>query len=171
MRFFKFACLGAILLFAVQGRPLIADDRIVTEPVQLTAVDGVKLDGVLRRPLSTRKKVGFVMVHGYSGNFYSGVMSFLPAELSNLGFATLAVNMRDHDRTPKNNLFEKNRDDIAAAVDEMTRRGYSPLFLYGHSMGTNRVLYYLAATQDPRIAGALLTGPPGNLFQWNVSIF
>jgi pimeloyl-ACP methyl ester carboxylesterase len=38
-------------------------------------------------------------------------------------------------------------------------------------MGTNRVLYYIAATQDPRIKGILLTGPPGNLFEWNISVF
>jgi pimeloyl-ACP methyl ester carboxylesterase len=33
------------------------------------------------------------------------------------------------------------------------------------------VLYYIAATQDPRIKGVLLTGPPGNLFEWNISMF
>ena len=98
-------------------------------------------------------------------------MNFLPKALAGLGYTTLAINMRDHDRTPKKNLFEENRLDIAAAVDEMAKRGLNPLFLYGHSMGTNRVLYYLAETHDPRIEGALLTGPPGNLFQWNVRMF
>jgi pimeloyl-ACP methyl ester carboxylesterase len=29
----------------------------------------------------------------------------------------------------------------------------------------------LAETEDPRIDGAILTGPPGNLFQWNVRTF
>jgi pimeloyl-ACP methyl ester carboxylesterase len=53
----------------------------------------------------------------------------------------------------------------------MARHNYEALFLYGHSMGTNRVLYYLAETQDPRIAGIILTGSPGNLFQWNVRTF
>jgi pimeloyl-ACP methyl ester carboxylesterase len=38
-------------------------------------------------------------------------------------------------------------------------------------MGTNRVLYYLAATADSRVAGLVLTGPPGNLFEWNVRVF
>jgi pimeloyl-ACP methyl ester carboxylesterase len=53
----------------------------------------------------------------------------------------------------------------------MAQLGYHPIFLYGHSMGTNRVLYYIAATQDSRIKGILLTGPPGNLFEWNISVF
>jgi len=38
-------------------------------------------------------------------------------------------------------------------------------------MGTNRVLYYQVATEDPRIASMILTGPPGNLYEWNVRIF
>jgi pimeloyl-ACP methyl ester carboxylesterase len=111
------------------------------------------------------------MVHGYSGNFYSSVMTFLPEALRDSGFHTLAINMRDHDRVPKKNLFEENRYDIAAAVDEMDRRGIRPIFMFGHSMGSNRVLYYQAATEDPRIAGVVLTGPPGNLYAWNVKVF
>ena len=111
------------------------------------------------------------MVHGYGGNFYSGIMAFLPESLAARGFASLALNMRDHDLGPKKNLFEENLLDIAAGVDEMSGRGYDSLFLHGHSMGTNRVLYYLAETRDPRIAGLVLSGPPGNLFQWNVKTF
>jgi pimeloyl-ACP methyl ester carboxylesterase len=139
--------------------------------VRLKTDDGVLLAGMLRHSGNARNKTGVIMVHGYSGNFYSGIMGFLPEALTGRGYTTLALNMRDHDRGPKKNLFQKNRLDIAAAVDEMTRRGYRPLFLFGHSMGTNRVLYYLSATQDSRIAGVLLTGPPGNLFQWNVRLF
>jgi pimeloyl-ACP methyl ester carboxylesterase len=112
-----------------------------------------------------------VLIHGYSGNFYSGIMDFLPEALTDRGYATLAINMRDHDQGPKKNRFEENRYDIGVSVNKMARLGYKSIFLYGHSMGTNRVLYYLAATQDHRIKGVLLTGPPGNLFEWNISIF
>ena len=147
------------------------EDTVHTEVVQTQTVDGITLDGVLRHPELTRIRGAVLMVHGYGGNFYSGIMSFLPEALATRDFATLALNMRDHDRGPKRNRFEENRQDIAAGVDEMARRGYTSLFLYGHSMGTNRVLYYLAETKDPRVMGAILTGPPGNLFQWNVRTF
>jgi pimeloyl-ACP methyl ester carboxylesterase len=139
--------------------------------VRLQTTDGITLTGILRQPHTVRNNTGVVMVHGYSGNFYSGIMAFLPEALSDSGFATLALNMRDHDRGPKKNRFEDNRYDIAVAVDEMARLGYTPIFLFGHSMGTNRVLYYVATTGDSRIKGILLTGPPGNLFEWNISIF
>ena len=142
-----------------------------TDVIELQTTDGVKLGAVFREPYPARAKAGVVMVHGYGGNFYSGIMAFLPEILSRRGFATLALNMRDHDLGPKKNLFKENLPDIVAGVDEMARHGYEALFLYGHSMGTNRVLFYLAETQDPRISGLILTGSPGNLFQWNVRTF
>jgi alpha-beta hydrolase superfamily lysophospholipase len=147
------------------------DNGFRTELLRLRTADGVWLSGVLREPHPNQTKAGVVLVHGYGGNFYSGIMDFLPEALAARGFATLALNMRDHDMGPKKNLFEENLQDIAKGVDEMARRHYRPLFLYGHSMGTNRVLYYQAETRDPRITGIILTGPPGNLFQWNVRIF
>lgn len=147
------------------------EQEVRTELIELQTTDGVRLDSVLRQPYPDRAKAGVVMVHGYGGNFYSGIMAFLPEALSRRGLATLALNMRDHDLGPKKNLFEDNLPDIVSGVDEMARHGYEAIFLYGHSMGSNRVLFYLAETQDPRIAGVILTGPPGNLFQWNVRTF
>ncbi len=171
MRFVTSAILGCILFCSVFCSTTWATDRAGVELVQLNTVDGVKLTGALRRPSSSRNLAGVVLIHGYSGNFYSSIMEFLPEALTGRGFCTLAINMRDHDRVPKKNLFEENRYDISAAVDEIDRRGCRPIFLYGHSMGTNRALYYQAVTKDPRIAGVILTGPPGNLYQWNVRIF
>ena len=171
MRFVKLCVSLSIMFYLVLCPTAQAAESTGIELVQLTTADGVKLTGVMRRPSTSRYQAGIVLIHGYSGNFYSSIMEFLPEALTDRDFCTLAVNMRDHDRVPKKNLFEDNRHDIAAAVAEMERRGCSPIFLYGHSMGTNRVLYYQAATEDPRIAGMILTGPPGNLYEWNVRIF
>ena len=148
-----------------------AEHAIRTEFVQIQTEDGVSLAGLLRQPEQEGSRAGVVMVHGYGGNFYSDVMSFLPRALAARGVTTLAVNMRDHDLDPKRNRFEESRLDIAAAVNYLARRGPGPLLLYGHSMGTNRVLYYLAATRDPRVTAAILAGPPGNLFEWNAKMF
>jgi pimeloyl-ACP methyl ester carboxylesterase len=148
-----------------------AEPSVRTEVVRIKTEDGIFLTGLLYGPQQGGSRAGVVMIHGYGGNFYTDVMSFLPESLAARGIAALAINMRDHDLGPKRDRFEESRLDIAAAVNEMARRGIRPLFLYGHSMGTNRVLYYLAATGDSRVAGAILTGPPGNLFEWNVRIF
>ncbi len=171
MQFLKSFVLAFLLVLISMNPPAWADENVGIEMVRLKTADGITLTGVLRRPHTVRKKAGVVMIHGYSGNFYSGIMAFLPEAIADCGFAVLALNMRDHDCVPKKNLFEENRYDIAAAVDEMARHGYRPMYLYGHSMGTNRVLYYQTVTKDPRIAGLILTGPPGNLYKWNVRIF
>ena len=173
MRSMKVSLLACITLLAVSFYSSSADPDtgMGVELVNLQTADGVWLSGALRQPRSTQAKAAVMMVHGYSGNFYSGIMAFLPEALALRGFATLTLNMRDHDRGPKNSLFEENLKDIAAGVDELARRQYKALFLYGHSMGSNRVLYYQATTKDPRIIGIILTGPPGNLFQWNVKTF
>lgn len=171
MRFFK--CFFLICFFMLIGASQTprAAENIDVDLVRLQTNDGVKLTGILRQPRMAKANACVVLIHGYSGNFYSGIMDFLPEALADRGFATLALNMRDHDQGPKKNRFEENRYDIAIAVDKMSLLGYNSIFLYGHSMGTNRVLYYMAATQDPRIKGILLTGPPGNLFEWNISVF
>ena len=171
MQFLKSFVLAFLLILVFLNPAVRAAGNVGIEMVQLQTADGINLTGILRRPHTVQNNVGVVMIHGYSGNFYSGIMAFLPETLADFGFATLALNMRDHDRGPKKNRFEDNRYDITVAVDEMARLGYNPIFLFGHSMGTNRVLYYLAATGDPRIKGMLLTGPPGNLFEWNISVF
>jgi len=171
MRFLKSFVLAVLIVLISLNPQAWADETVSIQMVRLQTADGITLTGVLRQPHTVRINAGVVMVHGYSGNFYSGIMSFLPEALSDSGFATLALNMRDHDRDPKKNRFEDNRYDIAVAVDEMARLGCNPIFLFGHSMGTNRVLYYFATTGDSRIKGVLLTGPPGNLFEWNISIF
>ena len=164
---FSLAAVIILLCSACAG----TGQKVRTEPIRLQTTDGIWLNGVLRQPHPNQIEAGVLMVHGYGGNFYSGIMSFLPEALAEHGFTTLALNMRDHDLGPKKNLFEENLQDIATGVDEMARRRYKNLFLYGHSMGTNRILYYLAETRDPRITGIILTGPPGNLFQWNVRAF
>lgn len=162
--------LAAVVLLLCAGC-FETEQKVRIEPIRLRTPDGTWLNGVLRQPHPKQAEAGVLMVHGYGGNFYSGIMNFLPEALAEQGFTTLALNMRDHDLGPKKNLFEENLQDIATGMDEMVRRRHKNLFLYGHSMGTNRILYYLAETQDPRISGIILTGPPGNLFQWNVRAF
>ena len=171
MKFFKHAVVVCLFVFMNINPTARAAGDIGVELVRLKTTDGIVLTGVMRIPHKAPKNAGVVMIHGYSGNFYSGIMSFLPEAFADRGFTTLALNMRDHDRGPKNNRFEDNRHDIAAAVQKMAQLGYNFIFLYGHSMGTNRVLYYLAESRDPRIKGLLLTAPPGNLFEWNIHIF
>jgi len=144
---------------------------IWTELIRLSTPDGVETAGLVQMPLGRAPRGGVVLVHGFASNFYSGSTGHLSKSLVARGFMTLALNMRDHDGGPKTTLFEENRWDEQTAVDELARRGVAPLALVGSSLGTNRVLFYLAETRDPRIRAVVLLAGPGNAFEWNVARF
>ena len=144
---------------------------VTTEFIRLTTQDGVQTAGLVYTPAGGAPRAGVVLVHGYGSNFYSGATGHLSQALAERGFVTMALNLRDHDGGPKTTLFEENRWDAQAAVDELARRGVAPLAIVGHSLGTNGVLFYAAETQDPRVRAVVLLAGPGNAFEWNVRIF
>lgn len=164
------SCLvGAALFGLAVVRPAGAQE-IRTELISLRTSDGVELAAVVYTPHAV-PRAAVVSVHGYAGNFYSGVQAHLPVALARAGYLVVVPNMRDHDRGPKTARFEESALDIAAAVDEAARRSPGPVILHGQSMGTNRACYYLAERGDPRIAALVLTSGPGDLFEWNVRVF
>lgn len=157
----------AILAVAV-GPPAAAQPAISTEFVRLRTGDGRETAGLVYAPVGRAPRAGVVLVHGYASNFYSEPTEPLARALAERGFMTIAANGRDHGGGPKTNLFEENRWDEQAAVDELGRRGAAPVAIVGSSLGTNRVLFYVAETRDPRVQALVLLADPGNAFEWNV---
>ncbi len=138
------------------------------EQVALNTRDGVLLNGVLYQPEAKPRATAILLVHGFGGNFYNEYFPLLAQRAVEQGYASLALNMRDHDAGPKVSDFTDNEVDIATGAAYLRKLGYSKLVLLGQSMGTNRVLYYEAIAGDPSIVAIVLVSGPGNLFQWNV---
>ncbi len=138
-----------------------------SELVTLRTTDGVRLQGLIFRASKPRASA-LLLVHGYAGNFYEAYFPKLADAAAHAGYDTLALNMRDHDAGPKKYSFTDNQADIAAGAAYLRELGYKRFFLLGQSMGTNRVLYYQAASGDPDIAATVLVSGPGDLFEWNV---
>ncbi len=166
-RFFLTVLLALLFTSRAGAQPA----AISTEFIRLTTGDGLETAGLIHAPVGRPPRAGVVMVHGYGSNFYALGTGHLARGLAERGFVTIAVNMRDHDAGPKTTLFEENRWDEQAAVDELTRRGIAPLAIVGESLGTNRVLFYVAETRDPRVRAVVLLAGPGNAFEWNVRMF
>lgn len=149
----------------------VATPGVSTELVRVTTADGTRLDGLLWAPaLLGSKKAAIFLVHGFAGNFYESWPELGP-RLAARGHLTLALNMRDHDLTPQTSLFEDNRLDIEAGMRLLLSRGATGVVLVGQSLGTNRVLFYQAETQDSHVRGLVLVSGPGNLLEWNIRIF
>src|SRR5260370_6084813 len=138
-----------------------------SEMVNLHTSDGVRLQGIVFHVLKPRAS-GLLLVHGYAGNFYEAYFPQLADATARAGYDTLALNMRDHDAGPKKYSFTDNQADIAAGAAYLRRLGHKGFVLLGQSMGTNRVLYYQAASGDPDTAATVLVSGPGDLFEWNV---
>jgi pimeloyl-ACP methyl ester carboxylesterase len=146
--------------------------EVRTELVSVMTPDRVRLAGALHRPVSAAAGApGVLVVHGFGGNFYEGVNAFLPQGLAERGVPVLALNMRDHDNPPRRGRFEDNRTDVEAGVSILARHAPHGIVVIGHSLGTNRVLYYHAEAQDPRVRGLVLVAGPGNAFEWNAALF
>ena len=58
-----------------------------------------------------------------------------------------------------NERFTDTDEDIAAYLDEAERRGYRHIVLAGHSLGANKVIYYLSRNHDPRVEHFILMSP------------
>ena len=147
--------------------PVATSGACSSELVTLRTTDGVRLQGIVFRASKPRQS-GLLLVHGYGGTFYGAYFAKLGEAAAKAGYDTLALNMRDHDAGPKKSSFTDNQSDIATGAAYLRQLGHRRLVLLGQSMGTNRVLYYQAASGDPDIAATILVSGPGDLFEWNV---
>jgi alpha-beta hydrolase superfamily lysophospholipase len=164
----RLAATVAVAALAALAPSPAAPADVSTELVRLRTADGRSAAGVVHGPVGRAPRAGVALVHGYGSNFYSPPVEPLARALAERGFLTLAANGRDHDGGAKTSLFEESRWDEEAAVDELARRGAAPVAMIGSSLGTNRVLFYAAETQDPRVQAVGLLAGPGNAFEWNV---
>jgi len=162
------ALLGAAWSLAqAPASPVSTSGSCSSELVALRTTDGVRLHGIVFHAAKPRPSA-LLLVHGYAGTFYGAYFAKLGEAAAQAGYDTLALNMRDHDAGPKNSSFTDNQADIATGAAYLRQLGHKRIVLLGQSMGTNRVLYYQAASGDPDVAATVLVSGPGDLFEWNV---
>jgi len=159
--------LGTLALAQTRPSPQPVEKSVCAQLISLHTPDGIRLAGVLYQPAKPGA-VGLMLVHGYGGTFYGAYFPQLAQAAAEQGITALALNMRDHDTGPKSSEFTDNQTDIATGVAHLRSLGLRKIVLLGQSMGTNRVLYYEAASPDFTIAATVLVSGPGNLFRWNV---
>ena len=142
--------------------------RIYTE-------DGLKLHGFLYEP-DKRTSTVLAQVHGMGGSFYQPhFLDALAETLSknNIAFSPfnnrgsgLLTNFRKSNKNVEivrlgtsREKFEDCLLDIKAHLDFLEKQGFSNIHLCGHSLGTCKVIYYLAKTQDKRVNSVILLSP------------
>ena len=148
---------------------------MLVDLVDVTTKDGVRLDGVLRKPdggSGSSNPALCILHHGLGGNFYAqGLLFDFTDALLAAGIPVLRVNARGHDPVSRDaasrklfgGAYERLSDcvhDWEAWVDFAEAGGYKNILVWGHSLGGLKTIYYLAHTQDPRVCYAIATSPP-----------
>jgi alpha-beta hydrolase superfamily lysophospholipase len=103
-----------------------------------------------------------VLVHGL--HEHGGRYGHVAERLAAAGYASYAVDHPGHGRSPGT---RGNIGSMAATVDGVAalvrlageRHPEVPLFVYGHSLGGLIALQYLTGAPDPRVRGAVISGP------------
>ncbi|MBS7328035.1 MAG: alpha/beta fold hydrolase [Oxalobacter sp.] len=135
---------------------------------------GIVLDGVLFQSGQQTDTI-VIAITGIHGNFYSNPFYYnIGYTLNRSGIDFLYAQTNDaFDRMQTDNVvtgrkewigswnerFAYTDEDIGAYIGYAEKAGYSHIILTGHSLGANKVIYYLAHNHDPRIAHFLLLSP------------
>jgi pimeloyl-ACP methyl ester carboxylesterase len=151
---------------------------MIVDLVQVTAADGLRLDGILELPAEGAEPTpaidAWVCIHGTGSNFYSStLLAGIAPRLLAFGGAVLRANTRGHDlmctaatssgRRWQGAAYERVDEsplDLAAWVEFLNARGFSRIGLLGHSLGAVKAIYTLAQQSAPRVAGLVAVSPP-----------
>lgn len=137
---------------------------------------GSVLNGVLFRP-EEKKNTDTVMIAitGIHGNFYSNPFYYNIGDTLNSGnidfiyaqtndafgqIETVNVNTGKKETIGSwNERFSYTDEDIDAYLTWACKEGYEHIILAGHSLGANKVIYYLSRNHDPRVEHFFLLSP------------
>ncbi len=151
---------------------------MIGELVRIEAEDGLELVGFYAAPDGATARRAVLHTHGLAGNFYENrFVTSIARAVVERGLAFLTYNNRGHDYRSDNlvghgagtdsrlggasfDVFEESVLDIGGAAAFLTRRGHDEIVFEGHSLGTNRVVYYLSEVGDARSVGTVLISPP-----------
>lgn len=137
---------------------------------------GVVLSGVLFRPRQERTTdTVMIAITGIHGNYYSnpfyynigdtlnaGGIDFIYAQTNDAFGQIQAVNVNTGKEEligSWNERFSYTDEDIDAYLTFAQREGYRHIILAGHSLGANKVIYYLSRHHDERVEHFFLLSP------------
>lgn len=137
---------------------------------------GTVLNGVLFRKQQGRKAdTVMISITGIHGNFYSNPFYYnIGDTLSENGFDFVYAQTNDafpeietvNVRTGRkeiigswNERFSYADEDIDAYLTFAEQQGYTHIILAGHSLGANKVIYYLSRHHDARVEHFFLLSP------------
>lgn len=97
---------------------------------------------------------GYGFIYGHNrGYCYANDIATKPIKADDNGWNYARVGLSYE-------LFEDSQKDVAAWVAKAQDLGYKKIILLGHSLGCNKVIYYLHTHPEAEVAGVILASPP-----------
>jgi len=141
--------------------------------LDVTTKSGTVLNGVLfSNQVADTVVIAITGIHGnfYSNPFYYNIgntlsadgIDFIYAQTRN-SFGRIETKNIQTDQKELigswNEDFSKAMEDVAAYIDYAENSGYKHIILAGHSLGANKVIYYLSEFNDSRVDKFILLSP------------
>lgn len=175
-------------LYSMDKIATFAFAKTVMKELKIKTKRGTLLDGVLfetDKQADTVKSSGIaasqgsdtvlICITGIHGNFYSNPfyynigdtltaagIDFIYAQTNDAFGAIRTQNVctgQEEIIGSWNERFALTDEDVAAYLDYAEQQGYKHIILAGHSLGANKVIYYLSDNHDPRVEHFLLLSP------------
>lgn len=137
--------------------------NVTSELITLKTDDGISLSGAVWTPSHKTVDTAIALFPGTGAEYYEPLFIWLGEQLAAAGLTTIALNRRDHGQYFGFHSLHDAAMDQRYAVDLLTERGASQILLGGHSYGTVTVPYYVAETDDARVAGLILLAALGDM--------
>ncbi len=140
--------------------------------VQVETEDGLWLHGLFLEAKDPRAV--FINIHGTASNFYEeDFIETLAEKLIPAGISMLSTNNRGvgvYDAWDKKGaaveIFEDCLKDIDAWINFAVGKGYEKIVLSGHSLGTEKVVYYVNKGKYADKVAALVLLAPADSPRW-----
>lgn len=141
--------------------------EIIEIPDPMPVRKGEPITALLFTPQAGANVYGpaVVIVHGGLAGHPArqvGAPRFAAERLAAMGYTVLSP-MTRHSRDEFRTSFEDIVYDIRASLDALEARGFQRFVLAGHSMGSVRISYYQAETQDPRVQALVHFAPTADM--------
>jgi len=120
----------------------------------LTLVNKKDTSRILNTPI-------VIQVHGVLGNFLArGTPRLLPPGLYEKGINSLSINTRMAfmGQILGSAIYEETINDIDAAIEYLSEKGFKRIFVLGYSLGANLVAYYISLLRENNVKGIILEG-------------
>ena len=144
------------------------------QDLELPTKRGSLLNGVLFCHTRNPDTV-LIAITGIHGNFYSnpfynnfgstlnkGNIDFIYAQTCDAFGKVKSLNVNTGKKEiigSYNEDFKNTDEDIQAYLDFAEKKGYKHIYLAGHSLGANKVIYYLSRNHDQRVEKYILLSP------------